>query len=206
METMEAIAARRSIRRFKDQPLAQDLIQQVLHAATLAPSGKNRQPWRFYVVQGEQRAEMVRVMREGMANLEQQGIETGSAQWTVQVMAEAPVTVFVFNPFAEWSHIPTEIGDWMMNTVDVQSVGAAIQNMLLAAIALGLGSLWICDVFYACDELSAWLGESSQMIAAAVSTMWKVTRSRTAPISGTSCSMWVLWLRSAMSEASRLLK
>jgi len=35
------------------------------------------------------------------------------------------------------------------NRVDVQSIGAAIQNMLLAALELGVGSLWICDVFYA---------------------------------------------------------
>lgn len=166
MDTTEAIAARRSIRKFKDQPVPEDLIRQVLHAATLAPSGKNRQPWRFYVVQGEERAEMVRVMREGMAKLEAQGMGTGSAKWTAQVMEQAPATVFVFNPNAGWVNMPAEIGDWMWNVVDVQSVGAAIQNMLLKALDLGLGSLWICDVFLACDELSAWLGESSQMIAA----------------------------------------
>ena len=166
MDTMEAIAARRSIRKFKDQPVPEDLIRQVLQAATLAPSGKNRQPWRFYIVQGEERAEMVRLMREGMAKLEEQGIGTGSAKWTAQVMERAPVTVFVFNPNAEWTNIPAETGDWMMNVVDVQSVGAAIQNMLLKAVDLGLGSLWICDVFFASDELSAWLGESNQMIAA----------------------------------------
>ena len=53
-----------------------------------------------------------------------------------------------------------------MNVVDVQSIGAAIQNLLLAAQDLGLGTLWICDVFYAYDELCAWLGETHQMIAA----------------------------------------
>jgi len=171
MDTMEAIAARRSIRKFKDQPVPEDLIRQVLHAATLAPSGKNRQPWRFYVVQGEERAEMVRFMREETAKLEEQGMGTGSAKWTAQVMECAPATVFVFNPNAEWTDIPADVVDWMWNVVDVQSVGAAIQNMLLKAVDLGLGSLWICDVFFAADELGAWLGESSQMIAA-VSLGW----------------------------------
>ena len=37
---------------------------------------------------------------------------------------------------------------------------------MLAAYELGVGSLWICDVFYAYDELTAWLGETHQMIAA----------------------------------------
>ena len=50
--------------------------------------------------------------------------------------------------------------------VAVQAIGAAIQNMLLAAQELGVGSLWICDVFYAYEELCAWLGETRQMIAA----------------------------------------
>lgn len=50
--------------------------------------------------------------------------------------------------------------------VDTQSIGAAIQNMLLAAQALGLGTLWICDIFYAYDELHTWLGTDGQMIAA----------------------------------------
>jgi len=166
MDTMEAIAARRSIRKFKDQAIPEDLIRQVLHAATLAPSGKNRQPWRFYVVQGEERAEMVRLMREGMAKLEEQGIDTGSAKWTAQIMERAPVTVFVFNPYAEWAQAPKDFGEVLWGLVDGQSVGAAIQNMLLAAEALGLGTLWICDVFSAYEELCTWLGETSQMIAA----------------------------------------
>ena len=166
MNTLEAIAERRSIRKFKDRPVSKDVLRQILHAATLAPSGKNRQPWHFHVVQGEARAEMVRVMREGMARFTERGEGTGSAEWTVQVMEQAPVTVFVYNPFAEYKRRLKNVGDIMLSIVDVQSVGAAIQNMLLAALELGLGSLWICDVFYAYDELCEWLSETHQMIAA----------------------------------------
>ena len=166
MNTLEAIAERRSIRKFKDRPIPKDVLRQILHAATLAPSGKNRQPWRFHVVQGEARPEMVRVMRAGMARFAERGEGTGSAEWTVQVMEQAPVTVFVYNPFAEYKRRLKNVGDIMLSIVDVQSVGAAIQNMLLAALELGLGSLWICDVFYAYDELCEWLGETHQMIAA----------------------------------------
>ncbi len=52
MNTFEAIAARRSIRGFQDKPVPRALIEQVLQAAVQAPSGKNRQPWRFVVVEG----------------------------------------------------------------------------------------------------------------------------------------------------------
>lgn len=167
MHTLEAISARRSIRKFKDTPLPDEIIEQILHAGTLAPSGKNRQPWRFVVVKGEQRAEMVRVMREGIAKRKALGIQVGSSENSARIMAQAPVTVFVFNPYAqgEWFK-DRDIGDALMNVVDMQSAGAAIQNMLLAATELGIGSLWIGDVFYAYQELGAWLGETHQMIAA----------------------------------------
>jgi nitroreductase len=50
--------------------------------------------------------------------------------------------------------------------LDIQSIGAAIQNMLLAAEDQGLGSLWICDVFIAYEELCKWLDEKGELIAA----------------------------------------
>jgi nitroreductase len=166
VNVQEAIAQRRSIRKFKDEPVPDEIIEQILHAATLAPSGKNRQPWHFYVVKEDKRAEMVRVMREGMARLKGLGVPLGSAEWTAKVMEQAPITVFIYNENAEFAEVPKDIGDFLGHLVDVQSIGAAIQNMLLAALELDLGSLWICDVFYAYEELCAWLGTEQQMIAA----------------------------------------
>jgi nitroreductase len=166
MNVQEAIAQRRSIRAFKDAPLPDETLRRILHAATLAPSGKNRQPWRFYVVKEDKRAEMVGVMREGMTRMKEQGVSLGSAEWTAKIMEQAPVTVFVLNEKAEHVQLPDDIGDFLMNLVDVQSIGAAIQNMLLAALELGVGSLWICDVFYAYEELCDWLDTDRQMIAA----------------------------------------
>jgi nitroreductase len=166
MDTLEAIAQRRSIRRFKDTPVPDEIIEQILRAGTQAPSGKNRQPWRFYVVRGDKVSEMVDIIVEGISEVESRGWDTGSSKWTVRVMERAPVTVFVFNPFVEYRQAVDTAKDVIENSVDVQSAGAAIQNMLLAAQALGIGSLWICDVFYAYEELCAWLNETHQMIAA----------------------------------------
>ena len=166
MDTLEAIAQRRSIRRYRDTPVPDEMVRTLLHAATQAPSGKNRQPWRFCVVRDDARGEMVRIMREAVTRFAERGESTGSAKWTVEIMAKAPVTVFVFNPYAGHEQTLEDIGAVIPNVVDVQSVGAAIQNMLLAAWELGVGSLWICDVFYAYEELCEWLGETHQMIAA----------------------------------------
>jgi F420 biosynthesis protein FbiB-like protein len=166
MNTLDAIAARRSIRKFKADPVPADLLQTVLQAALQAPSGKNKQPWRWVVVSGERRNDLARCLRESLAKMKSRGQNTGSAEWSVKIMEQAPVTVFVFNPYglSPWqSHSVEQMID---EVIDVQSVGAAIQNLLLAAQDRGLGSLWICDVFYAYEELCGWLGEQGQMVAA----------------------------------------
>jgi F420 biosynthesis protein FbiB-like protein len=167
MQVLDAIAQRRSIRRFKDSPVPEEDIRAILHAATLAPSGKNKQPWRFIVVEGEaQRAEMVRIMRAGTAELTAQGINPGSSEWTAKSMEQAPVTIFIFDEGETNDERERSFVDFLMNTVDIQSIGAAIQNMLLAALDRGLGTLWICDVFYAYEGLCEWLGENHVMVAA----------------------------------------
>ncbi len=165
MDITAAIESRRSIRNFKDAPIPEADIRAILHAGTLAPSGKNRQPWRFVVVQGAQREEMLRVMKEGIDAFEAAGVALGSSRNTLRIMAEAPVTIFVFAD-------DKVAGDGLSQreliglSVDIQSIGAAIGNMLLAALERGLGTLWICDVFYAYEELCHWLGEDRLMVAA----------------------------------------
>jgi nitroreductase len=164
MQTREAIASRRSIRTFKPDPVPRELVEHLLLAGVQAPSAGNRQPWEFVVVQGERRHEMVAAMRQGLEKVRQSGRSLGSSEGSAHCMEQAPVTVFVFNPHqargAAWE-------EWVVgNIADVQSAGAAIENMLLAAQDLGLGTLWICDVFLAYAELCDWLGRKDQLIAA----------------------------------------
>jgi len=168
MTVFETLSNRRSIRQFKSDPIPEGALRQILQAGMLAPSGKNRQPWKFYVVQGdgEKHAEMIARMRAGIAQRESQGAGTGSAKYTLAVMEQAPVTVFIFDPYGTPPWMPRSMDERFFDLVDVQSIGAAIQNMLLAAEELGLGSLWICDVFNAYEELRTWLGEESALIAA----------------------------------------
>jgi len=166
MEVRTAIESRRSIRSFKTDPLSREVIESILDAAHLAPSGKNRQPWRFVVVQNDEREKMSACLQAGLTSSTKNGIPTGSAENTFRIMQEAPVTVFIFNPddTAPWQHhtVPQRIS----TVVDTQSVGAAIQNMLLRAQELGVGSLWICDTFSAYSELCTWLGRDSLLVAA----------------------------------------
>ena len=166
MNTLEAIAARRSIRAFKGEELPEKAVTKILTAASQAPSGKNRQPWRFVTLQGAKRAEMVGVLREAIAASKSRGEDTGSAEWTANVMERAELTVFVFNAHGIDPWLEHSTDQIFGELVDLQSIGAAIQNMLLAATDLGIGSLWIADVLYAVTELKTWLKEEGQLVAA----------------------------------------
>jgi nitroreductase len=166
VNTIEAIARRRSIRKFKSTPIPDEALRAILTAGMQAPSGKNRQPWCFYVVREDKRAEMLRILREGIAKEKAEGEDPGSSEWTANVMEQAPVTVFIFNPAGVRPWLAHSIGQNYDAVVDTQSIGAAIENMLLAALDQGIGSLWICDVFYAYEGLCEWLNAKGAMIAA----------------------------------------
>ncbi len=166
MNTLEVIAQRRSIRKFTPDPLSEDILRAIINAGMQAPSGKNRQPWRFIIVNQDQRPEMVRILREGIAKEKAKGGDPGSSEYSANIMERAPVTVFVFNPDGLSPWLAHSIDQNFTELVDTQSIGAAIQNMLLAGQELGVGSLWICDVFYAYQALCDWLGEKGEMIAA----------------------------------------
>jgi len=166
VNTLDAIAQRRSIRRFKPDLIPEDVLHTILDAGIQAPSGKNKQPWRFVIVKEDQRHEMVRILKEGIAKAKANGMDPGSSEYTARIMQSAPVSVFVFYSDGQSPWLPHSIDQMIDEVVDIQSIGAAIQNMLLAAQELGVGSLWICDVFYAYVALSDWLGEKGQMIAA----------------------------------------
>lgn len=174
MEVSEAIRARRSIRRFKDKPVPREMVERILEAAGRAPSGKNLQPWRFVVLEGKRKEGLVAVMTEAIKRARAAGWPLGSTEGSARIMGQAPVTILVFDPLWDprrQDGKPGEEspdGDRPANVVDIQSVGAAIQNMLLEAQGLGLGTLWICDVFIAFDEIRDYVGRADQFLIAAV--------------------------------------
>ena len=167
VSALKAIKDRRSIRKFKSEPISEMDLHTILEAGIAAPSSKNRQPWHFTVVRGEAKEELTRVMERGL-NLEVKAHEPflpdsmkyiNGAFTSVNVMREAPVVVLVSNERGKGIDFTDNLSvdERVAEICDVQSVAAAIENMLLAAQELGIGSLWICDVFFAYPEISEWL-------------------------------------------------
>jgi nitroreductase len=164
MDTIEAIEGRRSIRRFSADPVPRELVERVLAASVQSPSAKNRQPWRFVVLEGAENEKLSRLMLQGAAHLRERGEDVGSCENSAGVVSQAPVTVLVFN--AAYSHDGFIFDHVIYNAPDIQSIGAMIQTMLLAAYDQGLGSLWICDILYAYTLIREWLGRREELVAA----------------------------------------
>ena len=164
MEVLEAISRRRSIRRFKDKPVPRELLEKLLTAAVQAPSAKNRQPWRFVVLEGAAKDKLSRLMLQGAESLKARGEETGSCVQSAQIIARAPATIVVFNAANE--HDGLIFNHVSYTAPGIQSIGGMIQTMLLAAEDLGLGTLWIADALYAYNLIREWLGRREELVAA----------------------------------------
>ena len=158
-----AIYDRRSIRRFLDAPISREDIAEVIQSGMRAPSAKNRQPWRFIVVQGREKEEMLDAFRRGIRRSRE---HIAGAEHTAEVMAEAPVILLVIDALGKSILAGQTPEERVSEICDVQSIGAAIQNMLLTAEDKGIGSLWICDIFFAYPELSRWLDREGGLVAA----------------------------------------
>jgi len=161
MELDEAIKGRRSIREYLDKPVSLELIRLVLEAGTWAPSAKNGQQWRFTVLTGNAKKQLTDVFRLELERVAKKisRQNMGSSFGSCAIMEKAPVVIMVWN---------TAERGW---ETEVHSVVAAIQNMLLKAYDLGLGTVWIGDIFYAIEALKQHLGKPWEL-AAAIALGW----------------------------------
>lgn len=146
---------------------------EIIQSGIKAPSSKNRQPWKYIVVQGREKKEMLEVFRRGISReeneralLPQSRQHISAAKYTVDIMEDAPVIVFVVNSLGKSILSELTPEERVYEICNIQSISASIQNMLLAATEKGIGSLWICDIYFAYTELCEWLNSEGQLVAA----------------------------------------
>ncbi|MBC2578892.1 nitroreductase [Clostridium sp. DJ247] len=162
MDTIKVIEERRSIRKFQNKIVPKETIERLLELATKAPSGKNRQPWRFIVLQSKKKDELVNIMSNVASFHKKQNVNTGSYELSINSINESSVVILVFNAF---SNFEEDYNHYRLLT-DTQSIGASIQTIALAAQNFGLGTLWICDIFYCHNEICSWLNRKDELVAA----------------------------------------
>lgn len=178
MHLFEIIEQRRSVRSFNGKKIDQETVKKIVSAGILAPSAKNRQPWKFIVIYSDaEKKRMLEAVAKGQEELSQK-YETRNikrpdimeAKKTVRIMSEAAVTVFVTNTI-KYSVTYEDDVNWSLSAkdvevADIQSIGAAIQNMILYASSLEIGSVWLCDIFYSYSALVEYLGSDEPIVAA----------------------------------------
>jgi nitroreductase len=134
-EFYRLIESRQSIRQFKKQEVPEDVLNRLLSAATYAPSGKNRQNWRFFVVQGQKRDEYLKYSQKswlGIKDILRQRLKPSLYEFTQRffyTLGDAPVIIFAYSHNSPDERYHTSIG----------SVYMAVQNINLACQVEGLG-------------------------------------------------------------------
>ena len=138
---LDIIKSRRSIRKFTQQTVTDEIIREVIEMGVWAPSGLNNQPWKFVVVRDAQTMEEL----------------SGQTRYS-HIVKGAPVCIAVFLD-------RSQSYDYVK---DVQAVGACIQNMLLTIHHLGLGAVWLGEILKNKEAVAALLGVPGDMELMAV--------------------------------------
>jgi coenzyme F420-0:L-glutamate ligase/coenzyme F420-1:gamma-L-glutamate ligase len=152
------LQSRRSVRKFQDRPVSRELIELVIEAARWAPSPHGRQPWRFVVLTKQ---ELKLQLADQMGSTWQQNLEMdGQDADLVNIRLEksrqrilnAPVIIIPCLFLEDLDYYPDERRQADEKTMAIQSIGAAIQNMLLMAYDLGLDTGLMCAPLF-CPEV-----------------------------------------------------
>ena len=153
-EFYRLLHARRSIRKFKPTPVPKELVEKILAAGMEAPSGKNRQNWRFYVLTGEKRDQYLSLSQKswlGIKDILEKRLKPSLYQFTERffyTLGDAPVVILCYTYNDEEERYLTSVG----------SVYMAVENMNLAAFAEGLGCCTMGAPLEIKEEVDRFLG------------------------------------------------
>lgn len=165
------------MRQYQPAPVARALIEQVLEAARWAPSPHGRQPWRFVVLTRQESKER---LASAMGETWQKNLEMdGQSAEIVRIRREksrqrilyAPALILPCLYLEDLDHYPDEQRQSDETIMAVQSLGAAIQNMLLMAYDLGLDGGWMCAPLFCPEVVCQALDLDARLIPHALITL-----------------------------------
>jgi coenzyme F420-0:L-glutamate ligase/coenzyme F420-1:gamma-L-glutamate ligase len=161
---------RQSVRVFQDRTVPRAALEELVEAARWAPSPHGAQPWRFVVLT---RAEAKRALAEAMGDewrstLAMDGEDEAAVARRLRLSRErieqAPALILACLYLADLDRYPDPDRQRAEEVMAIQSLGAAIQNMLLAAYSLGLDTGWMCAPLFAQQTVRAALGLDASLI------------------------------------------
>jgi PPOX class probable F420-dependent enzyme len=173
---------RHVVRRYQSRAVPRALVEQTLEAARWAPSPHGRQPWRFVVLtRSEPKARLADAMGvEWRRNLEMDGQDADAVSTRLELSRErirrAPVAILACLYLADLDHYPDPSRQAAEEIMAIQSLGAALQNLLLAAYTLGLDGGWMCAPLFCPDIVRTALDLEPALIPQALITLGYAAR------------------------------
>lgn len=145
MELSEVIKKRRSIRHYIKKEIPEDILKDLLEHAILSPSAHNRQPWHYIIINNQDKKEQIASTLKESTNEE--------TTLSCEVIKECSTLILVF-------------GDIENAEMDLTSIGASIENLILRATDLGLASLWIGYIRFIEKELQKEFKRDDTLVSA----------------------------------------
>jgi len=174
---MNELLGRRSVRRYLDKEVPEEVLHRVLEAARWAPSPHGRQPWRFAVIRREEtKARLAEAMgEEWRSNLQMDGqsaeVVEKRLEGSRRRLLDVPVLVLLCLYLEDLDAYPDAVRQQNETTMAVQSLGAAAQNTLLAAYSLGLDTSWMCAPLFCPEKVTVALGLDPKLVPHALLTL-----------------------------------
>lgn len=162
-EALKTINDRHSTRMFLEQPVSETDVKTILHAANQAPSAHNQQSWRFIVLRGERKEAMADLILAKAGDFPKPS--STLLRLASRSIHSAPVVIAVANTgelIARGGHLFNIMDDNakdFFRIMEIQSSAAAVQNLLLAATSLGLGTVWLGVLVLIKNDILQFLGE-----------------------------------------------
>ena len=157
LKFLDIIKDRRSIKEYSPKKVSNEVLFRILEASRWAPSAHNAQPWRFIVIQD---SALKQKLAKAMASrwdrdMNKNGVSREQRESLIKTSVErfenAPTIIIACLTMEKMDEYPDDRRKKIEYVMAVQSVAAAIQNMLLAAYGEGLGSCWFCAPLFCQD-------------------------------------------------------
>lgn len=146
MDFDNVLKSRRTARVFENKEIKKDHIYKILKAGSLGPSAKNRQPWKFYILNNLEKNKIAQMLLEWEKDNPD---EKTSVKGTAKQIMSAPKMIMVYaDNYSSKSKMT------YYKKPDYLSIGTCLENMSLEAVNLGLGSCIICDTLYITNEIN----------------------------------------------------
>lgn len=183
MEFKQVVMSRRSVRAYLDKSIPQNVLEEIIEAGLYAPSATNLQPWYFVVISSEEQREklttvMKRVADSVEGNLRKRFAKhpqvVNSTLHFLRSLGGAPTCVLAFCQKPDYPYA---------KEIVLQSVAAAIENILLAAVDHGLGGCWMTAPIEAMvgDELRDTFADGKGQLVAALTLGYPAGEQPSAP-------------------------